>query len=99
MPIPQAGKPSAGCVRVLWNKVASGTCRVKYEVKLKDQAGTVKYTSEGTNIGEKIQCNIPNNLNITEAQLKMSFKTVLKTFTINVSERPIPKGKPLKWVT
>ena len=92
--MPQAGKPSTGCVRVKWNKVASGTCRVKYEVKLKDAAGTVKYTSEGMNIGEKMQCNIPTNVNISQVQLTMSFKTVTKTFMINVSERPIPKGKP-----
>ena len=90
---PQAGKPSTGCVRVKWNKIASGTCSVKYEVQFKDNTGTVRYTNDGTNIGEKTQCNIPNGVNISQVQLKISFKSVVKNFNVNVLEGPLPEAK------
>ena len=90
VPNPQAGKPSTGCVRVKWNKIASGNCFVKYEVQYKDNAGTVRYTNDGTNIGETRRCRIPAGVNITQVQLKISFKSVAKNFTINVLEGAIP---------
>ena len=90
---PQAGKPSSGCVRVKWNKIASGTCSVKYEVQFKDNTGTVRYTNDGTNIGEKTQCNIPAGVNISQIQLKISFKSVAKNFNVNVLEGPLPEAK------
>ena len=96
LPKPQAAKPSSGCVRVKWNKIASGNCLVKYEVQFKDNTGTVRYTNDGTNIGEKTRCNIPAGVNISHVQLRISFKSVAKNFNVNVLEGPLPKekGKP-----
>ena len=89
MPNPQAVKPSTDCVRVKWNKIASGTCSVKYEVQFKDSTGTVRYTNGGTKIGEKTQCNIPAGVNISQIRLKISFKSVAKNFNVNVLEEPL----------
>ena len=93
MPNPQAGKPSTGCVLVKWNKIASGTCSVKYEVQFKDNTGTVRYTNDGINIGEKTRCNIPAGVNISDVQLRISFKSAAKNFNVNVLEGPVPKAK------
>ena len=66
---------------------------MKYEVKFKDNTGSVRYTNDGINIGEKERCNIPTSVNISLVQLKISFRSVAKNFDINVSERPIHEGK------
>ena len=62
-------------------------------MKYKDNAGTVRYTNDGTNIGETKQCNIPAGVNISQVQLKISYKSVAKNFNINVLEGPLPKLK------
>ena len=62
-------------------------------MKYKDNAGTVRYTSDGTNIGETKQCNIPAGVNISQVQLKISYKSVAKNFNINVLEGPLPKQR------
>ena len=66
---------------------------MKYEVQFKDNTGTVRYTDDGTNIGEKTRCNIPTGVNISQVQLKISFKSVAKNFNVNVLEGPLPKEK------
>ncbi|XP_065056116.1 uncharacterized protein LOC135684468 isoform X1 [Rhopilema esculentum] len=82
------------CVEVKWTKAESGACYVKYEVKLKNASGTVVYTETGYNIDEVKKCKIPGNVNITDVEMTMSFKTTSKVFTAKVSETPIPTTLP-----
>ena len=72
-----------------WNKAESGACYVKYEVKFKNASGNYLYNESGYNIAEMNKCNITNFVNITEIQLRASFRSTSKTFTIKVSEDPI----------
>ena len=78
------------CVEVKWTKAESGACYVKYEVKLKSASGAVVYTEAGYNIDEIKKCKIPGNVNITDVEMTMSFKSTSKVFTAKVSEKPIP---------
>ena len=66
---------------------------MKYEVKFKDNTGAVRFSHYGTNIGERKQCSIPTSVNISLVQLKISFRSVAKSFDIKVVEGPIPKEK------
>ncbi|XP_065054125.1 uncharacterized protein LOC135682952 isoform X2 [Rhopilema esculentum] len=77
------------CVEVKWTKAESGACYVKYEVKLKNASGIVVYTETGYNIDEIKKCKIPRNVNITDVEMTMSFKSTSKFFTAKVAETPI----------
>ena len=66
---------------------------MKYDVNFKDNAGSVRFVHRGTNIGENKRCNIPNGVNISQVQLKISFRSVAKSFNIKVTDGPIPKEK------
>ncbi|XP_065054129.1 uncharacterized protein LOC135682953 isoform X2 [Rhopilema esculentum] len=81
------------CVEVKWTKAESGACYVKYEVRLKNASGTV-YTETGYNIDEIKKCKIQGNVNITDVEMTMSFKSTSKVFTAKVSETPIPLTLP-----
>ncbi|XP_065054130.1 uncharacterized protein LOC135682954 isoform X1 [Rhopilema esculentum] len=87
----QAGKIIVdSCVEVKWTKAESGACYVKYELRLKDASGIVVYTETGYNIDQIKKCKIPRNVNITEVEMTMSFKSTSKVFTAKVAETPIP---------
>ena len=82
-------KKEEGCIEVKWTRLESGACYVKYEVKFKNELGTFAYTEVGYNVNEMDKCKIPSNMNITEIQLTVSFKSESKSFTVPVSEGPI----------
>ncbi|XP_065054139.1 uncharacterized protein LOC135682957 isoform X3 [Rhopilema esculentum] len=82
------------CVEVKWTKAESGACYVKYEAKLKNASGTVVYTETGYNIDQIKKCKIPRNVNITDVEMTMSFKSISKVFTAKVAETPIPTTLP-----
>ncbi|XP_065054135.1 uncharacterized protein LOC135682956 [Rhopilema esculentum] len=82
------------CVEVKWTKAESGACYVKYEVKLKNASGTVVHTETGYNIDEIKKCKIPGNMNITDVEMAMSFKSTSKVFTAKVSETSISTTLP-----
>ncbi|XP_065054123.1 uncharacterized protein LOC135682951 isoform X2 [Rhopilema esculentum] len=91
----QAGKIIVdSCVEAKWTKAESGACHVKYELRLKDALGIVVYTETGYNINEIKKCKIPGNVNITDVEMTMSFKTISKIYTAKVSEAPIPRTLP-----
>ena len=88
----------AKCVEVLWNKVESGACSVKYEVILKSASGSIEYSGLGYNIGRMAPCGLATAINVTDVQLTVTFKSTSKTFTAKVSTplttpSPTPPGK------
>ncbi|XP_065054140.1 uncharacterized protein LOC135682958 [Rhopilema esculentum] len=94
-PILQAGKKIVdSCVEVKWTKAKSGACSVKYEVRLKNASRIVVYTETGYNIDKIKKCKIPGNVNITDVEMTMSFKSTSKVYTAKVSETPIPTTLP-----
>ena len=75
------------CVEVKWNKAESGACYVKYEVVFKNVSGNYIFYDFGYNIGQMKKCSFPNNTNITEVRLKVSFRSASKTVTAKVSTK------------
>ena len=91
----KAGKLSASkCVEVKWNKVESGACFVKYDVKLKDAFGNHLHNKIVYNIGETKICNLSDIANIANVDLMVSFKSTYKNITAKVSETPITTPAP-----
>ena len=85
---------SSKCVEVKWNKVESGACIVKYDVKLKDAFGNQLYNKILYNIGEMTMCNLSDIATIANVELMVSFKSTYKNITAKVSETPITTPAP-----
>ena len=66
----------SNCIDIKWNKVESGACIVKYDVKLKDASGNYYHNKTGYNIRELKICNVKNFANITNVEMVASFKNV-----------------------
>ena len=91
----KAGKIAASkCVEVKWDKVESGACFVKYDVKLKDAFGNQLYNKILYNIGELKMCNLSDIATIANVELMVSFKSTYKNITAKVSETPITTPAP-----
>ena len=91
----KAGKLVASkCVEVKWNKVESGACFVKYDVKLKDAFGNQLYNKIVYNIGELKMCNLSDIATIANVELMVSFKSTYKNIIAKVSETPITTPAP-----
>ena len=73
--------PNGGCVKVNWNKIESGACKVKYIVTLRDAYGKDVDKSYEYNIGEMKICNISSHVHVTDVELTVQFRTVSKTVT------------------
>ena len=81
------------CVEVKWNRAESGTCYVKYEVAFKNISGNYVFYEIGYNIGGMKKCSLPNNTNITEVRLAVSFRSATKSFSAKVSAK-VPTNAP-----
>ena len=91
----KAGKLVASkCVEVKWNKVESGACFVKYDVKLKDAFGNQLYNKIVYNSGELNLCSLSDIATIANVELMVSFKSTHKSATAKVSETPITTPAP-----
>ena len=66
----------SNCIDIKWNKVESGACTVKYDVKLKDASGKYCHNKTGYNIREMKICNVKDFANITHVEMMASFKNV-----------------------
>ena len=80
------------CVEVKWNKLISGACFVKYEVKLNDASKKQIYNKKGNNFGEMKICNLTKFDDVIDVQLTVTFKTLSKSITAKVSNSPIPSS-------
>ena len=80
------------CVEVKWNKLESGACFVKYDVKLYDASRKQIYNKKGNNIGEMKICNLTKFDDISDVQLTVNFKTLSKSIAAKVSNSPIPSA-------
>ena len=80
------------CVEVKWNKLESGACFVKYDVKLYDASRKQIYNKKGNNIGEMKICNLTTFEDISDVQLTVKFKTLSKSIAAKVSNSPIPSS-------
>ena len=78
------------CVEVKWNKLESGACFVKYDVKLYDASRKQIYNKKGNNFGEMKICNLTKFDDVIDVQLTVTFKTLSKSVTAKVSNSPIP---------
>jgi len=91
----KAGKiGGAKCVEVKWNRVESGACYVKYEVLLKSVTGSAQYSDFGYNIGEMTMCRFAAYSNVTDVQLKISFKSTSRNVTAKASDTPLTTPTP-----
>ena len=66
----------SNCIDIKWNKVESGACIVKYDVKLRDASGKYYHNKSGYNIREMKICNVKDFANITNVEMMASFKNV-----------------------
>ena len=82
------------CVDVKWNKLESGGCLVKYDVKFKNESGDYLHNETGYNIGEMKMCNLTSYDNITEVQLTVSFRNTSKTVTAIVLSQAVRSETP-----
>ena len=89
----RAGKiTESKCVEVKWNKLESGACFVKYDVKLYDASKKQIYNKKGHNFGEMKICNLTKFKDISDVQLTVKFKTLSKSIAAKVSNSPIPSA-------
>ena len=66
----------SNCIDIKWNKVESGACIVKYDVKLKDASGNYYHNKVGYNIREMKFCNVTDFDIITNVEMVVNFKNV-----------------------
>ena len=87
----KAWKRPDKCVEVTWDKVESGACFVKFELKFKNATGNFLYNETGYNIMKMEKCNLADFVNLTEIQLTVSFKNTSKSYTFII---PKPTTTP-----
>ena len=78
--------PNSGCIKVIWNKIESAECVVKYVVILRDAYGTEVDERYGYNIDGMDMCYVLPHIRVTDVQLTVKFRASSKTVTAIVRE-------------
>ena len=86
--------PNSGYIEVIWNKIESAECVVKYVVKLRVAYGTEVDERYGYNIGGINMCYVLPHIRVTDGPLTVKFRASSKTVTaIDREEGTLPSTK------
>ena len=85
----KASKLSSSCIKASWIKKESGSCKVKYELLMKDGSGQVKYRMNVDNVNELKKCDIPKSVDITNVELNITSRKIYRLVSVAVQRTTV----------
>ena len=77
-----------GCLEVMWNKINSGACYVRFDLVLKTGSGASVFKRTGHNIYKVRICDMQAVIKVANVQLIVSFRNAVRYVSLNVSQEP-----------